>query len=389
MHRKKILIITSRFPFPLEKGDKLRIYHQIKYLSKYHNIHLVSLNTENEIPEYSINELNKYCDEVHIINISRLTQALNIIKSFFKKEPLQVGFFYSRTAHKKIKNIIKKTKPKWCYAQLIRTAKYVQSENNNIIDYMDAFSKGIERRINKFPFIIRPLIKREYEITKKYESNIFSKFKHHTIITENDRKYIKHSNHKKIKIIPNGVDTNYFKSKSVQLKKFDIVFVGNMSYPPNIEAAIYICKKILPIIQKTYPACKVLIGGANPHENVKNLESKNVSISGWVKDIREVYASGKIFVAPMFIGTGLQNKLLEAMAMGVPCVTTKLANKALLANPSQIIIASNEFEFANACVSILSNKDLAYKLQKEALKFIKEKYEWNSINNKLNLLFKS
>ena len=176
MHREKILIITSRFPFPLEKGDKLRIYHQIKYLSKYHNIHLVSLNTENEIPEYSINELNKYCDEVHIINISRLTQALNIIKSFVKKEPLQVGFFYSRNAHKQIKNIIKKTQPKWCYAQLIRTAKYVQSENNNIIDYMDAFSKGIERRINKFPFIIRPLIKREYEITKKYESNIFNKF---------------------------------------------------------------------------------------------------------------------------------------------------------------------------------------------------------------------
>ena len=90
----------------------------------------------------------------------------------------------------------------------------------------------------------------------------------------------------------------------------------------------------------------------------------------------------------MFIGTGLQNKLLEAMAMGLPCVTTKLANKALLANPSQIIIASNEFEFANACVSILSNNELSSKLQKEALKFIKDKYEWNSVNNKLNLLFR-
>ena len=104
------------------------------------------------------------------------------------------------------------------------------------------------------------------------------------------------------------------------------------------------------------------------------------------KDIREIYASGKIFVAPMFIGTGLQNKLLEAMAMGVPCVTTKLANNALLANSSQIIIAKNELDFANACISILKNDHLAHKLKTKALKFIKEKYEWNSINNNLNLL---
>ena len=389
MHRKKILIITSRFPFPLEKGDKLRIYHQIKYLSRYNSIHLVSLNTESKIPEISIKELNKYCEKIHIININRLTQAINIIKSFINKEPLQVGFFYSRKAHEKIKHIIKKTKPTWCYAQLIRTAKYIQNENNNIIDYMDAFSKGIERRIDQFPLIVQPLIRREYEITKKYEINIFDKFKHHTIITKNDQKYIKHSNRKKIKIIPNGVDTNYFKPKSIQVKKFDIVFVSNMSYPPNIEAAIYICEKILPIIQKTYPMCKVLIGGINPHEKVKQLKNQNITISGWVKDIREIYASGKIFVAPMFIGTGLQNKLLEAMAMGVPCVTTKLANNALLANSSQIIIAKNELDFANACISILKNDHLAHKLKTKALKFIKEKYEWNSINNNLNLLFKS
>jgi len=388
MHRKKILIITSRFPFPLEKGDKLRIYHQIKYLSKYHNIHLVSLNTESKIPELSINELNKYCQKIHIINIDRFTQAVNIIKSFIKKEPLQVGFFYSERAHEKIKHIIKKTKPTWCYAQLIRTAKYVQNENNNIIDYMDAFSKGIERRIDKFPLIIQPLIKREYEITKTYENNIFNKFKHHTIITEHDRTYIKHSNHKKIRIIPNGVDTNYFKPQSSQLKKFDIIFVGNMSYPPNIEAAIYICQKVLPIIQKTHPTCKVLIGGVNPNEKVKKLANQNIKISGWVKDIRKIYASGKIFLAPMFIGTGLQNKLLEAMAMGIPCVTTQLANKALLANPSQIIIANNEFDFANACMSILKNEHQACKLKTEALKFIKEKYEWNSVNNNLNSLFK-
>jgi len=389
MKKQKIIVITSRFPFPLEKGDKLRIYHQIKHLSTEHEIHLISLNTEGKIAQKNINQLNQYCAKIHIINLTATTRMFNLIKSFLIHEPLQVGYFYSKKAHNKIKLIIKKTEPEWCYAQLIRTAKYVQDEKHNVIDYMDAFSKGIERRIKKFPLLMQPFIKREYEITRKYEKAIFNHFTHHTIITKNDRNYINHVNMNKIHIIPNGVDTNYFKPDQIKKsKKFDIIFVGNMNYPPNIEAAIYLCKKILPIIRKKYSECNVLIGGASPHRRIKKLKNKNISISGWVDDIREVYSSGKIFVAPMFMGTGLQNKLLEAMAMGVPCITTKLANEALLANSSQIIIAKNEWEFAEACVKILTNHKLANNLKNEGLKFVKEKYEWRSINNKLNLLFK-
>ena len=174
MQSKTIIIITSRFPFTLDKGDKLRIYHQIKYLSQYHKIHLISLNTERKISNQNIAELKKYCEQIYIIRISIITKIINLIKSFIKKEPLQVGYFYSKNAHKQIKSIIIKTKPDWCYAQLIRTAKYVRGEHNNIIDYMDAFSKGIERRITKFPLLFQPIINREYNITRKYESEIFN-----------------------------------------------------------------------------------------------------------------------------------------------------------------------------------------------------------------------
>ncbi len=387
MQKKKILIITSRFPFPLEKGDKLRIYHQIKYLSKYHDIHLISLNTEEKITNQSINELNKYCQKIYVININTITKIVNLIKALFKKEPLQVGYFYSQKAHKKIKTIINKTKPDWCYAQLIRTAKYVQNEQNNIIDYMDTFSKGIERRIKKFPTLLQPIINREYKITQDFERKVFDNFKHHTIITSNDREYINHIDKYEINIVPNGVDTNYFKPRE-SIKKFDIIFVGNMSYPPNIEAAIYLCNQIAPLIQNKLGRCKILIGGTNPHKKIKKLSSQNVTISGWVKDIREIYASGKIFAAPMLTGTGLQNKLLEAMAMGIPCVTTQLANKALLANASQILIANNKIDFADACIKIIKNQNLANNLKNEALKFVTEKYAWDTMNNKLNVLFK-
>jgi len=384
--KQKIVIITSRFPYPLDKGDKLRIYYQIKYLSKRHEIYLISLNTEKKINLKSISAIQKYCVEIHIIQIGFVTKLLNLIKAFLVQKPLQVGYFYSKVAHKKIKKIISKINPDWCYSQLIRTSEYTRHEENNIIDYMDALSKGIDRRISTFPKIIQNIIKREYQITQKYENDIFSDFKKHIIITANDRNHINHPEKKNIYIVENGVDTNYFKPLNKK-KDYDLIFVGNMSYPPNIQAALYICNKIAPIIEKKYKKCKILIGGTNPHKKIQKLHGDNITISGWTKDIREIYASGKVFVAPMFIGTGLQNKLLEAMAMGVPCVTTKLANQALLANPSQITIANNEIEFANACIQILKNNQKSNMFKREAFKFIREKYSWEIMDNKLNAIF--
>lgn len=387
MKKKKIIIVTSRFPFPLDKGDKLRIYHQIKYLSINHHIHLIAINTGPKIIREHIHEVNKYCQNLTIIRLHTFTIIYNLISAFWNREPLQVGYFYSKKIHIQIKKIIKSENPDWCYSQLIRTSKYLEDEKNNIIDYMDALSKGIERRIQKFPFLIRPLIKHEFHVTKKYETYIFNKFKKHTIITENDRNFIQHIDNEKINIIPNGVNTRFFQPLEKVNKKYDIVFVGNMSYPPNIEAAIYICKQILPILKKSYKNCNVLIGGTNPHPSIRELQSSNIYISGWVDDIRQLYASGRIFVAPMFIGTGLQNKLLEAMAMGVPCVTTKLANKALLADKSQIMIANNADEFAKSCIKILKNPQVYNNLSNEGLQFVKKRYDWKKINNNLSSLF--
>ena len=104
---------------------------------------------------------------------------------------------------------------------------------------MDAFSKGIERRIKNFPKYIQPIIKYESKIVQDFEKKVFHHFKKHSIITSNDRQYIQHPNANNITIIPNGVDTHYFTPRHNMAKKYDIVFVGNMNYPPNIEAARY------------------------------------------------------------------------------------------------------------------------------------------------------
>jgi len=387
--KTKIIIISSRFPFPLDKGDKLRIFNQIKYLSITHDIYLIALNTDRKTTSKEFDSVIKYCKKIDIITLSKITIIINLIKAFILKKPLQVGFFYSKSAHQKIRKIINQIKPKWVYSQLIRTSEYTKEYEYNIIDYMDSLSKGLERRMKKSPFFLKPIINREFKLTKEYESEIFNHFKKHTIITKNDRKFISHKNNNDIEIIPNGVDTSYYYPMQKITKKYDLIFVGNMNYPPNIEAVEFLCNKILPIIQKKHHNCNVLISGATPHNRVKKLANKQITIRGWTHDIREIYASGKIFVAPMFIGTGLQNKLLEAMAMGIPCVTTSLANNALLADNSEIIIANNQEDFASSCIKILNSKKISNNLSRKGLEFIKKTYNWEIINNDLKLLFKN
>ena len=114
----------------------------------------------------------------------------------------------------------------------------------------------------------------------------------------------------------------FFNPKKRIKKKYELVFTGNMSYPPNVNAVEYIAKELMPLLIERKPDIKLLIAGATPANSVKALSSENILVSGWLDDIRDAYNDASVFLAPLQIGTGLQNKLLEAMCMEVPCITS-------------------------------------------------------------------
>ena len=167
-------------------------------------------------------------------------------------------------------------------------------------------------------------------------------------------------------------------------KQYDLVFVGNMRYAPNVESALFIVNEILPILLKEKPDIKILLSGSSPAKAVLELASQHVTVSGWVDDIRVAYDEAKIFVAPLMLGSGLQNKLLEAMAMGLPCITTPLANNALGAIPEEeILIANNEAEFKIQIERLLSDANLYDKLAKNGHAFVTKNYNWQACNKRL------
>lgn len=383
----KLFVLLSRVPYPLEKGDKLRAFNQIKELSKKHQIILFALN-DTKLDERALTELKKYCVAISIVKFSKFTVFFNLLRAFFNGKPLQVGYFYFDKAQKKVDELIAKHKPDHIYCQLIRTAEYIKKYPHipKTLDYMDVFSKGMERRKSTELFYMKPFLAMEYRRLKRYENKVFSYFNNKTIISEQDKNFIPHPQKQTIVVVPNGVDTSYFKP-IVHKKEFELLFNGNMNYPPNIESVEYLVEKVMPYVWNKMPQVRLLISGASPNASVLDLASDKVIVSGWVDDIRMNFAKSKILVAPMQISIGLQNKLLEAMAMQLPCITSTLANNALGAKPNeQILVADSPEQYARHIIDLLQNETKAKQIAMNGYQFVVNGFNWQSTTSILEKL---
>ncbi len=383
----KIFVLLPRIPWPLEKGDKLRAYNQIKQLAKNNEVILCALNANQKTKkEDAFKALQPYCKSIIFIDINKTSILSNITKAFLKGLPIQCGYFYNKKAHKKIHNIIEKHKPDILFGQMIRVAEYLRHEKiKKVIDYQDVLSMGMKRRRDIAPFFLKPIFNMEYRRLKTYERDIFDHFDIKTIISKQDRDFIDHNKKDEILIVPNGVDHEYYSPQN-QEKKYDIVFTGNMSYAPNVNAVEYLANHILPLVWKELPNVKMYVAGATPDPRVKKVASENIIISGWLDDMRDAYAQSKIFIAPMRIGTGLQNKLLEAMSMKLPCITTPLANNPLGAEDNkEILVGKNEYELADYIITLLTDNGKAEHIAQNGYDFVHRVYDWEKATEVMEL----
>ena len=381
----KIFVLLPRIPYPLEKGDKLRAFNQIKQLSKRNEIVLCALNDSPKVDEQNaFRALQPYCQSINFIRISKLQILLGLVRAFLKGLPMQCGYFYNHRAAKRINSLIVKHKPDILYGQLLRTAEYIRHKDiPKAIDYQDIFSYGMKRRANIASFITRPVFNMEYRRLKRFEAITFDQFDVRSIISEPDRALFPHEKRDEILIIPNGVDHDFFKPQERE-KKYDLVFTGNMSYPPNVNAVEYLANDIMPIVWKTLPETTLYIAGATPDPKVKKAASERIIVSGWLDDIRDAYAQSRVFIAPMRIGTGLQNKLLEAMSMRLPAITSPLANASLGAKPNdEILIGNNAEEMAQNIITLLTDKEKAERLAQAGYDFTNRVYDWGKATERL------
>ena len=379
----KILVVLPRFPYPLEKGDKLRAYHQIKQLSKRNEVFLFCVSHTRVSPQ-EMAALEPLCKEICVVKSPKLLNMKNVLRNFFYTKSLQIGYWDSRKARKAIKAFHNKVQPDVVYSQMVRTMPLVSRLSTpKVMDFQDALSMNTERRMEHSRGLWRYILHYEFKMLRSSEYNAFKIFDALTIISEPDSDAIPHRRNGDIIIVPNGVDFDYFHHIDCP-KEYDIVFCGNMRYEPNIRAAKYLVEQVMPIVWQGKPDATLLLAGAYPKHNVSHLASDRVIVSGYVDDIRLSYASARLFAAPMQTGSGLQNKLLEAMSMQIPCVTTTIANDSLHATVgTEILVGDTPQDFADALLSLLADEQRSRTLAENGYAFVRSHYDWATPCEKL------
>lgn len=379
----KILVVLPRFPYPLEKGDKLRAYYQIKELSKHNEVYLFCVTHTKVLPEH-IEQLKPFCRGIKVVHSPRLVNYKNVVRNYINTKSLQIGYWDSLKARRNYKKFERQVMPDVIYSQMVRTMPLVsRSVVPKVMDFQDALSMNTERRMDTAHGLWRYILHFEFKMLRSTEYNAFKIFDGLTIISENDSEAIPHRKNGDIHIIPNGVDFDYFKPMEHE-KKYDIVFCGNMRYEPNVHASNYLVKRVMPLVWEEFPKATLLLAGAYPKLKVSQLANDRVTVTGFVDDIRECYASARIFAAPMQTGSGLQNKLLEAMAMGLPCVTTSIANDSLQATlDTEILVGDTAQEFATHIINLLRNDEQRNELAANGTVFVHKNYSWETAGEKL------
>ncbi len=385
----KLLVVLSRMPYPLEKGDKLRAYHLVKRLAEQHEVYLFCLSDQRTDPAHR-EHLRSFCKHLEVVHIPFWRILLRLASAPFSRLPFQVSYFHHPHAQRAIDKAITDFRPDHVLCQLVRTTEYVRRQYGlrKTLDYMDTLSKGMERRTGNALLPVRFLLKMETRRLIGYENRMFYLFDKRVIISTQDRDLLYHPDRDQVTVVPNGVDTDYFRPRQTE-QKYDLLFTGNMNYPPNIDSAHYLVHRVLPLVHAVRPGTTLLIAGVDPGQRVRKLAAHcpEVTVSGWMKDIRDSYASARIFVAPMQIGTGQQNKLLEAMAMEMPCVTSDLANNAIGAQPGEAILIGHEpAEYARHILHLLDHADERHRIARNGLHFVRQTFDWDRSAEQLEQL---
>ena len=386
----RILFLSLRCPFPPNRGDRIRNYNFIKYLAKDHAVTVVSF-AESQQEFDNIAELTSFCERAELIPFSRLQARRNCVFNFFSKAPLQIHYWRSTKMQRTIDNLLQQMDFDLVHAHLFRMGQYVADCKGipKMLDLCDSMALNLSRRIEIDHGAVLPLLKIEQKRTRDYEVGIARIFDHSTVVAKPDYDYLLEQNAElSLSIIPVGVDPDYFQPCSTEDEGLNLLFTGTMNYFPNYDAAIYFHNEIWPLIIAKHPDVTFSIVGNDPTDQVKRLASNNVTVTGYVPDTRVYFNQATVFVSPMRSGSGLQVKHLEAMAMGIPIVTTTIGSLGIEAIENQdLLVADTPNNFANHVNMLLDDRELRRSIGNSGRKLIEEKYNWQILGKQLNEVY--
>lgn len=380
--RKKVLVISSKKPFPVQDGAAIRTMQMVRMLSRMYEVDLAYTcysRSKSEIPD----EIRSLCGEIHEFAEPQWKCVMRALAGFFSVWPLQCCYFHSPRLARFVETHADRYDYVFC--NNIRTAPYAESlACGKIIDYVDAISMNYEGAASKAGWVWRLIYRLESERLIRYECKVLELFDKHFIISDVDRRFIlAHAGSSgsagKIEVIGNSVECDA--ELIVPNDSRNIVFVGSMYYDPNIVAVTTFVRHVLPIILRFEPRTKFYIVGSRPVAAVRNLASEHVVVTGFVDDPKAYLRMASVVVVPMYSGAGVQNKILEAMSIGCCVVTTRIGAEGLdgIADGEEIFIRTDFQELADMVVALMRNRPKREEVGKKAKMYIAENLAFDHV----------
>ncbi len=390
-----ILFLCHRIPYPPNKGDKIRSFNEIKHLSKRHNISLACL-VDNKKDLIHIDELKKYCTTVNYDVINPKWQKIKSLPYLFSKKPLTVPYFYSKKLQKAIDCRASSIKFDAVFAFSSPMAEYVfnssffhkaKGQMKLIMDFVDVDSDKWRMYSEHSSFPKSLIYKNEWKRLMTYEKRVGETFDTSVFVSDAEVELFKSFAPDVNAIsIPNGVDCSYFSTgqldNSLNNQQVNILFTGAMDYFPNEDGVLYFYKSIWPIVKGELPQARFYIVGSNPSNKIKTISKRDsdVIVTGYVNDIRDYLSIANIFVAPLRIARGVQNKVLEAMASGLPVVATPQAVRGIAVksqdNNGYLFVEGSAHEFSNRIIKLAEEPLNGYVAQKREA-FLRQRHNWS------------
>ncbi len=383
-NKPPLLLLVHRIPFPPNKGDKIRSFHVLKHLSQTFRVYLGAFVDDPDDWQYA-STLDTYCEEVKLLKLNPTTSKIKALKAFFTNAALSIPYYFQSELQSWIDQVVAKESIQHAFVYCSSMAQYVEKHTQlkRILDMVDVDSDKWRQYADSKTGLARWVYRREWKTLADCEKSIVKEMDFTYLVSEKEAELLQTQlpeSKSKIGYFNNGVDLAFFDpalsyANPYTTDKKHIVFTGAMDYWANVDAVIWFANKVMPLIQQQEPNLHFSIVGSRPTKDVLQLASDNITVTGRVEDIRQYIFHADAIIAPMQIARGIQNKVLEALAMNKNVVTTSAAYEGLLATSELDALCHDDPKaFAKTCLELLEHTQARANWRE----YVIQNYSWDS-----------
>jgi glycosyltransferase involved in cell wall biosynthesis len=388
--KPRVLFLTPRFPFPVDRGDRLAAYHVLRVFARRFDVTLASFSVSPEQDAEGAAIFREWGIEILAAPLPAAPRLARLAGALLRNEPLQIAYYADPGLHDRLRALAHTAAPfDAVVCHLIRMAPFAGDvpARRRVLYLCDSIALGLERRLSHAPFIERPSVWTESRRVRAFESTVMRDFDEGWLVSEPDLESFP-GERSKLRIVRHGVEEGLGEGSIPAQTEAVVGFLGHLGVPHNVDAAVVLVEQVLPRLRARGIDATVRLHGASPAPRVRRLLGlPGVEWAGFSPDLGAALRSMRVFCAPMRFGSGVQNKLLEALAAGVPVVTSPDAARAVGEEAERWIRVAEDADGYAAAITELWSPEARRRLDLEsARRWVESRFRWENYADRLEQL---